>query len=738
LQIGGQLGGNPNQTARQTSARDRMSRRRQCRTSLPSRGFMPSRRTARDRVASDGTDECVPKSVLVTRPSIWLSIRLRAAAPLTIAAVLVATSSLQAQGVPDTSTLKRLSLEELGRIAVTTVSKLPETVWNTAAAVHVLTHEDIVRSGATSIPDALRLVPGVEVARIDTSRNWVVGIRGFGDQYSKSVLVLIDGRAAYTPLWAGVHWPIQDTLLEDVDRIEVIRGPGGTIWGANAMNGVINIITRSAQASHGVYASAATGNVDNGIVAFRYGGRAGRIDYRMYAKGTSRDPQFHPDGREFDTWSMGQTGFRIDLERGNDHLTLSGDAYRAELGESVRVHTFAPPSSHLVDDPVDLHGANVLANWRRLTTAGSFWSVQAYVDHTYRLGTDFGERTTTFDVDALHRSRAGANHSITWGLGARTSPSRVTQTYSFSNFLPHEHTLNLFSAFVEDAVTLVPGRLTVSGGAKLGHNSYSGLDLQPSGRALWTPTARQSVWAGVTRAVRTPSRVDEDISVSLLLQPNPPTYAVITGNRELESEKNIGLEAGYRHLLKDAFYFDIALFRNRYSGLVDLGAPRPETRTTDGLTYNALVVPWVNGIDGSTSGIEIAPEWMPTKTLRVRGTYSYLDVNLEATAANGLRATLPTLEGGTPRHQVTLQALTTIARGIQIDPVYRYVSARTALGISAYHAADLRIGIPLPRGFEVAIVGQNLLDPRHPEWARDPGPTVEIERSAYVRLIWRR
>jgi iron complex outermembrane receptor protein len=241
------------------------------------------------------------------------------------------------------------------------------------------------------------------------------------------------------------------------------------------------------------------------------------------------------------------------------------------------------------------------------------------------------------------------------------------------------------------------------------------------------------VWAAVTRAVRTPSRVDNDISVSLLLQPNPPAYAVISGNPDLESERNIGLEAGYRHLLKDVLFFDVALFRNRYSGLVDLGA-----RTTDGLTHTALVVPWVNGIDGATSGVEIAPEWMPTKTFRLRGTYSYLDVDLEPTAANGLRATLPTLEGGTPRHQITLQALATVARGIQIDPVYRYVSTRTALGVPAYHAADLRIGIPLPRGFELVVVGQNLLDPRHPEWARDPGPTVEIKRSAYVGLIWRR
>src|SRR3954467_2368822 len=198
--------------------------------------------------------------------------------------------------------LKRLTLEQLGDIEITSVSKTPEAVWNTPAAIFVLTNEDIGRSGATSIPDALRLVPGVDVARIDTSRNWVVGIRGFGDQFSKSVLVLIDGRTAYTPLWAGVHWPIQDTLLEDVDRIEVIRGPGGTVWGANAENGVINIITRSARETHGTYASIASGNVDEAIAGVRFGGGNGRaLDYRAYAKGVRRGPQYHSDGREFDT-----------------------------------------------------------------------------------------------------------------------------------------------------------------------------------------------------------------------------------------------------------------------------------------------------------------------------------------------------------------------------------------------------------------------------------------------------
>lgn len=630
-----------------------------------------------------------------------------------------------------------MSLEELGAIEVTTVAKAPEAVWNTPAAIYVLTQADLARSGVTSIPDALRLVPGLDVARIDTSRNWVVGIRGFGDQFSKSVLVLIDGRSAYTPLWAGVHWPIQDTLLEDVERIEVIRGPGGTIWGANAQNGVINIITKSATQTHGSHVSVAAGNVDQLLAGARVGGSRGGLHYRGYVTGTKRAPQFHSDGREFDTWSMGQTGFRLDLERGRDAFTVSGDAYTAALGESVLVHAFTPPSAALVDDPVDLDGFNLLAQWRRAFSARSSLSVKGYVDHTYRLGTDFGERRTTFDVDAIHQWTASTRHAVSWGAGARTSPSRIIQTYAFSNFLPHEHTLNLLSAFVQDVFSLVPGRLSVTGGVKLEHNTLSGAAVQPSARVLWTPTPRQSVWGGVTRGVRTPSRVDEHLSVTLLLNAAAPLYGVLEGNPELEPESTVGFEAGYRALLAPTVYLDVAAFRNRHEDLVDLGPPRTESRTTEGLSYTAVVLPWANAIDGRTHGVEIAPDWQPHDRLRVRGSYSYLNMSLTHRRPGDPSTSLAIFEGA-PRHHVTIQGLATLPRGLELDPTYRYVSRRDGQAIPAYHALDIRVGVPLARGFSLAVVGHNLLDAHHPEWLRDPGPPVEIRRGGYVRLTWRR
>lgn len=637
----------------------------------------------------------------------------------------------------DTGALKRLSLEELGSIEVTSVSKVPETLWNTPAAVYVLTQTDIARSGATSIPDALRLVPGVEVARVDTSRNWVVGIRGFGDQYSKSVLVMVDGRHLYTPLWAGVHWPLVDLVLEDIDRIEVIRGPGGTVWGTNAQNGVINIVTKSAADTQGTLVSAVSGNVDRGIVSARYGGRRGALAYRFYGKGSSRAPQAHIDNREFDTWAMGQAGGRLDWASGRDQLTVQGDGYGARLGESVQVHTFDEPRSFLVDDPVDLHGVNVLGRWQRQLASRGQFSLLAYVDHTYRLGTDFGERRTTIDVDMVHRWRAADRHELVWGAGARSSPSEVTQTYAFSSFTPLEHTYNVFSAYMQDTFALIPRRVALTGGAKLEHNTYTGWQLQPSVRVLWTPSEHQSAWAAASRAVRTPSRVDEDISVALLAIRDPLTYVVLQGNRDLEPETVWGFEGGYRSLVIPSVFVDVAAFNNRYGNLVDVGQGFVESRVSDGVPYRALVVPWINGNTGRTRGVEISPDWQPSSKVRLRGSYSYAHLRVDPEPFNTRQVTRPQLEGSTPRHQLSLQALLTFG-GVQIDPVYRYVDARAALSVPAYHTADLHVRVPLRRGMEVAFLGHNLLQPQHVEWARDPGPPVAIRRSLSAALVIRR
>ena len=299
--------------------------------------------------------------------------------------------------------LKQVSLEELGQIEVTTASKVPVKATRTPAAIYVITQEDIRRSGATSIPEALRMAPGVEVARVD-SNTWSLGVRGFESTLSRSVLVLIDGRSVYTPLFAGVYWQVQDTLLEDIDRIEVIRGPGGTIWGANAVNAVINIITKRAQETHGTLASTGGGNVDQGFFNFRYGaGNSKGFNYRIYGKGFTLGPEFHPDHQQFDDWRMGQTGFRTDWDVHNrDRLTLQGDIYYGDAGQRVQIASYSPPYTTGVQQNAELSGGNLLGRWERDLGSGSNVQLQTYYDRTNRKQANFAESRDTFDIDFIH------------------------------------------------------------------------------------------------------------------------------------------------------------------------------------------------------------------------------------------------------------------------------------------------------------------------------------------------
>jgi iron complex outermembrane receptor protein len=652
-----------------------------------------------------------------------------------LTAALVMTAALDGQ--PDAQ-LKRLSLEQLGQIEVTSVSKEPEQVWQTPAAIFVLTHDDLIRSGVTSIPDALRLVPGVEVARIDSSRNWVVGIRGFGDQYSRSMLVLIDGRSVYTPLFAGVHWSLQDVILDDVERIEIIRGPGGTVWGANAVNGVINIITRRSEDTQGAEASLQSGNIDEIIASARYGGRLGANGtYRVYGKGFKRGPQWHSDGREFDGWHMGQAGFRGDWTRDHDRWSVQGGAYGGEIGESVLVASFAPPGHTLVDAPAKVNGQNLVARWDRDLGGSSNLMVQAYWDRTDRLGTDFGETRNTFDVDLVHQLRAVGRHSVLWGGGFRLGPATYVQTIEAADFQPHDRAYNLYSGFGQDAITL-SSNLTLTAGVKLEHNTYTGLEVQPSVSVLWTPAPHQSLWGAVTRAVRTPSRIDTDISVEQFVAPGPPAlYARLVGDPAIRSESLVSVEAGYRVLVGGSAYLDVAAFTHQYTGIVALGAPAIDVPTRGDLTYGRVTFPFANALDGPARGLEIAPSATIAPGVQVRGSYSFLSLDLAR--RNGVPDTgfSQLLQTGSPRHQVVAQGLLTRGQ-VEITPTYRFVSDRAAGAIAAYHELDVPMQWTINPAWTLSVVGQNLLHDHHAEWARDPGPTVEIRRAVYVGATWRR
>ena len=633
----------------------------------------------------------------------------------------------------EASTLKQLSLADLANVEVTTASKEPEEIWKTPAAVYVITQEDIRRSGATSIPEALRLVPGVEVARID-SNQWSVNIRGLGSGFSKSVLVLIDGRSVYTPLYAGVYWDVQNVLLDDVERIEVIRGPGGTIWGSNAVNGVINIITKNAQRTHGIDASAGSGNIDQSGDAVRYGSSVKGVDYRAYAMGFGRTPEFHSDRNNYDAWQLGQAGFRTDSTLSNrDTLTVQGDLYKGRIGQQVDIGYYSPPAEVAVNGTQDVSGGNFLGRWRRQLSNTSDLQVQAYYDRTYRLGPLLGETRNTFDVDVIHHFVFQQRNEVIWGLGARWSPSDFIQTVATLNFLPHHQDDSIYSAFVQDQIAVLQNRLWLTVGSKFEHNIFTGWETEPSARLLWTPTSHQTLWASVTRAVRTPSRIDEDMQLSGLALPNPPVFFCICDNGKFVSETLLGYEAGYRKLVTSSFYVDVAAFHNKYNDLASYGDISISTVSSPPPPYTLYSLRALNGVMGSSNGGEISPDWKATRWMDLRATYSYVSLNLKDKATNTKTTYVSSYEESSPHNQVTAQALFNLPKGFEFDPTYRYVGALPALSVKAYQTADARLGWHFARMFDLSVAGQNLFQPRHAEF----GPAL-IQRSAYVEMTWRR
>jgi iron complex outermembrane receptor protein len=421
----------------------------------------------------------------------------------------------QAQQAGAPVPLRELSLEQLGSLEVTTVAKQPSEVWRTAAAITVLTQDDIRRSGATTLPEMLRLVGGVQVARND-SDHWSIGIRGLTSAFSKALLVLIDGRSVYTPLFGGVYWQVQETLLEDVERIEVIRGPGGTIWGSNAVNGVINVITRHSRDSTGGLVSAGAGNVDQGRVSVRYGASpSDALSYRLYATGSVRDEEYHPDGHDYDEWRLAQAGFRLDLGRaGGETLRLQGDVYRGTMGDRVTIGSFTPPSQLRLEGSDNVSGGNVVAGWERELPAHTSLRLQTYYDRTARHAIHFTEERNTVDVDLLLRTPFGHRHQVSWGAGARSSQSDFASKYQTVAFVPEDGNQRLASVYGQDEITLLPERLFATVGTKLEHNSYTGWEIQPSARLLWRAGTQETLWAGITRAVRTPSRFETEVRIA--------------------------------------------------------------------------------------------------------------------------------------------------------------------------------------------------------------------------------
>jgi iron complex outermembrane recepter protein len=649
-------------------------------------------------------------------------------------AVLAAALGLPHAGfaaAPEGGDLTELSLEELMGTEVTSVSRKGEPRSEAADAIYVITHDEIERSGVRTLADALRLAPGMQVARVDANR-WAVGVRGFASSLARSVLVLVDGRTVYNPLFAGTYWEVQDYPLDDVDRIEIIRGPGGTLWGANAFNGVINIITRSARQTQGGLLRAGAGSEERAFGTVRYGGRAGdKVYYRGYAKGFDRDAGFNPGGRDYDAWRMGRTGFRTDWDAGpRDAMTVQGDFFAGSLGERVPIAIFQPPFRRVLREDGDISGGDVLARWTRVFSERSHVSLQAYWDNFYRRDPHFLERRNTGDLDFQHRYRLAWWQEIIWGLGYRVSADHTAGVPGI-RFDPADRTTDLFSAFVQDEFTLVRNRLRLTVGSKIERNDFTGVELQPSGRLLWTPDARHTVWGAVSRAVRTPSRVEDDFIATGPTTPGVPAFVRVLGNPDFVSEKVLDYQVGYRVRPLPRLFVDVVPFYNAFDDLLSLEPLPAFTERRPGVPH--LVVPLLidNKLHGESYGVEIAVDASLTDWWRLNAAYSYLDIALRPDRDSGDVGTRAT-EGNSPHNVATVRSMMNLPSRFQLDLIGRYVDTLPNLAIDSYVELDVRIARRFGRTLELAVVGQNLLADHHREFS---GGT-EVERGAYGMVRW--
>ncbi|MGE3857941.1 MAG: TonB-dependent receptor plug domain-containing protein, partial [Dehalococcoidia bacterium] len=598
--------------------------------------------------------------------------------------------------------------------------------------------DDIRRSGARSLPEALRLAPGVQVARIDGG-TWAIGMRGFADRLARSMLVLIDGRAVYDPLFAGTYWETQDTLLADVDRIEVIRGPGGTLWGSNAVNGIVNIITKPAARTQGLDATLGGGSRNHGFASARYGAAAGADwDYRIYGKVFDRGGGFHADGREYDGLRMGQGGFRADwTPPGARRFTLQGDVYSGRLGRRTTTTSFTPPFSRTEDGDAPLAGGNLLARWNGPFAGLGRFQLQTFYARTSRDERPVAETRDTFDVDFQQTPGRWGRHQLTWGTGFRVTSGRI-RAVAPTAFLPDRRTDHLVTAFVQDEIAIRPDRLRLTLGSKVGHNDYSGVEFQPGVRMAWTPNADHTLWGAVTRAVRIPSRVETDYTTTSLVTPAGPVFVRLEPNPDFRPEQVLAYEAGYRIRPAAPLYVSVAAFYDTLDDVLSTEVFPAVLEPADAPARVVVPVSFGNGLAGQSRGVELSADLRATDWWRWTANYSYVRIDVSKQPGSRDGASEQRDEGLTPRHQAQLQSSLDLPRGWTLDLLVRAISELAQPAIPGYVAADVRLGWHVRPRLELAFVAQDLgADPWHVEWPGSGGAGVGIRRSGYVELIWR-
>ena len=645
-----------------------------------------------------------------------------------------------------------LSLQELLDVEVTSVSKQRQPLSNAPAAIYVLSNDDIVKSGATSIPQALREVPGLHVAQID-SQKWAVSSRGFNGRYNNKLLVMMDGRTLYSPEFSGVYWEVQDYLMADIDRIEIIRGPSAAMWGANAVNGVINIITKHSAETLGGYTEFGAGDYEQIFAGIRYGAKlADDITARVYAKGFARDSLSH-DTRDMDSgyrailsgldtdndWDQIQAGGRLDMQIDpTAAFNFSADIYHSNMQQVYQVASLNAPYREFINDEFDSRGWNLMATYTKALSASSEYSFQAYYDYVNRGEELFGFTTDTLDFDFQHQFSAWQNHNFVWGLGYRNIKDDIDPHPSISSTSELSTSTNLWSLFIRDEIELLSDKIWLTLASRFEHNSYTGFEVQPNIRLMWDLNSQHKIWSSIARAVRTPSRAENNLNINALnvpptSLPTPTTQIWVLGNSDFDSEEVLSYEVGYRFSPNNKLSFDSAMFYNNYDKLRGNISGVPDFSTIR-LGYITQPLPFVNDQSGHNYGFELSSQWLAAQGLRLKLNYGYVQSHFSDMQSQNVYA---------PKHILSAHADWSLNADISLNVSWRYVDNVKILNtvkfeteqLEGYHGVDLALRWQITPSLSLAAYGKSLLFPGHVEYeAEQFHIPYRVEPNYFVKI----
>jgi iron complex outermembrane recepter protein len=638
--------------------------------------------------------------------------------------------------------LTMMNIEDLMNIKVTSVSKTEQKLSRTASAVFAIEREDIRHSGALNLPDLLRMVPGLDVAQI-TSNTWAIGARGLNGRFSNKLLVMVDGRRVYSLTTGGVFWDVSTVPLEDIERIEVIRGPGGSVWGANAVEGVINIITKNADDTHGVLMTAGGGNVDQGFGLVQYGGDLHKkVDYRIYTKYLNRDHMPSGAGQGGgDEWHLLQGGFRADSPlSAKDTLMVQGNVYTGEEGMPLTFLPSIASSPRFNDSMAGLSGGFIQLVWNHSFSARADTSFEVSYDN-YQRNDFLREGRNTLNLDFQHHILWGERQNILWGLAFRHTSSKSDGNLAVS-LTPPDATYQLFSSFAQDEIALIPNRLYLTVGMKLERNYYTGWAAMPSVRVAWQVDDQHTIWGAFSRPVRTPNENDTALRTNFTSAPGPGgTLQVfgIVGNPNFQNEKIDAYELGYRTTLSNEVSLDFVVFYDGYDDLQSIEPGAPFLESDPAPVHLVIPVTYQNHLRGEAHGLEISTNWKVLPKWTISPGYAFEGIHMHLDPASQDTTSVGVAEGSSPRHSAQLRSRVDLPHGLEWNTTAYFVDRLASGNVPSYTRLDTQLSWKWAERGTVSLVGQNLLQDHHFEF-QDPTQSImanQVKRSGYVQVSWR-